>query len=184
MTSVTVTDPQNSIKVNANGQFSIKGWPVAFTYGHNKAGALLQCNVFGFFIGSDGKRHLVISYTRPHVLDKGKVSKILGRSIAAARLGRFFERYENETTHEEGLDAIEGMKGIRVYKLSDEEIEYTIRHEDNTEEVFSAPEFFHEVIPTFIWDVKVPHMSAARFERVSNTTIAKLFRKIMKNNTI
>jgi len=178
---VTVTDPQESITVSTtSGRFNVAGWPVAFTYGHGKNGSLIQCNVFGFFVGIDGQNYLTISYTRPHILDKGKVSKVLGRSIAAARLKVFFKKYFEAFNHQEGLDKVIDMKGIRVYRLTPDNIEYVIEHKDGSIESFLAPEFVPVLIPTAIWNDRDKVYTAARFERISTTTFAKIHNKITR----
>ena len=179
--NVTVTDPQNKIEVNEQDRFTVGGWPVAFTYGHGKNGILLQCNVFGFFIGIDGGRYLAISYTRPHILDKGKISKVLGRSIAAARLDTFFHTYFAQRTHEEGIDEIRTAKGLRIYKLTNDNFDYTINHKDGTEEIIEAPHFTPVFIPVHLWNEKEKQWTAARFERMKPIVFAKLYNKVMNS---
>jgi len=176
---ITVTDPQENIEVQ-DGLFTVDGWPVSFTYAHGKNGALLQCNVLSFLVGIDGKRYLVVSYARPHILDKGKTSKVMGRSIAAARFKLFSMRYFSSANHSEGMMEATKIKGLRIYALSDDEIMYTIRHTNEDSESFFAPKFTSVITPKTILNEEKGIFSAARFERINRITMAKLYRRVMK----
>ena len=85
-----IHDGQNNIVESlGSGRFQILGLNVAFHYHRNKNGHLKQCNVFTHFVLPDQTEYLVVAYTRPHILDKDRVSKYGGREIAAARLAKW-----------------------------------------------------------------------------------------------
>ena len=173
---MTITDDQNVIRIEPTG-FSVEGWPVAFTYGYGSAHNLLQCNVFSLFIGLDGHRYMAIAYARPHVLDRSKTSKVRGRSIAAARLAKFYQLYHG-ATHAEGMDAASRVKGIRIYRLADQTVTYSKAHDTGDVDLVQGPEFVKHQIPTIVVNEK-GRRSAARFERVSPFVMAKMYRKLM-----
>jgi len=183
---MTITDDQNVIRIEPTG-FSVEGWPVAFTYGYGSAHNLLQCNVFSLFVGLDGHRYMAIAYARPHVLDRSKTSKVRGRSIAAARLAKFYQLYRegacirhsvDENTHAEGMDAASRVKGIRIYRLADQTVTYSKAHDTGDVDLVQGPEFVKHQIPTIVVNEK-GRRSAARFERVSPFVMAKMYRKLM-----
>lgn len=84
MSEVTIKDPQGKIEKLPNG-FAIVDHPVEFRYLRDYDGGL-DAALAVVLLGDD---ELVVSAARTHPLDKGKASRVRGRSIAAARMWNF-----------------------------------------------------------------------------------------------
>lgn len=114
---VTIKDPQKVIEVGRDNRFNIGGYPVTFTYNHGKNGQFLQANVF-CIVPWIGNFYLVQTYARPHWLDRSKLSKVKGRTIAAGRMRKFIDTFEEGADEITSFfDLVQDFDQIRVWQV-------------------------------------------------------------------
>lgn len=170
-----IRDPQNVVTISGN-RMQVRGRNVAFYYHHDSSGRMKQCNVFSFLTLLDGTKYLIMSYSRPHILDKSKVSKVTGRTIAAARLAKFFDLADAGD-----IEKIKNMKGIRVYLRGEPKIFTSQWKLDENGNLVTS------TYPGYSWQLEsyrksLPRSdgkeSAARCEKISDLLLSRISEKL------